>query len=64
VYLAWVFVEIGLVMVLRVAAPEQPGRLGLMGVGLAASFVLGWLAWRWVEQPAARWLAGERRFSA
>lgn len=64
VYLSWVFVEAALVLALRVADPGQEARLGLMGAGLAASFAFGWLAWRWVEQPAARWLAGERPVTA
>lgn len=64
VYLSWVFVEAALVLALRLADPGQAGRLALMGAGLAASFALGWLAWRWVEQPAARWLARGRPLTA
>ena len=61
VYLCWVFVEAALVVVLRVAQPGQAGRLGLMLGGLAASLALGWLAWRLVEQPAAKLLSPRRR---
>lgn len=60
VYLAWVFVEAALVMLLRVADPGVAGRGVLMGLGLVASFALGWAAWRFVELPAARWLAARR----
>lgn len=64
VYLAWVFVEAALVLLLRVADPGAAGRGVLMLVGLAASFALGWAAWRFVEQPAARRLAERRPVSA
>jgi peptidoglycan/LPS O-acetylase OafA/YrhL len=64
VYLAWVFVEAALVLVLRVADPGAAGRGVLMLVGLAASFALGWAAWRFVEQPAARFLAERRWLNA
>jgi peptidoglycan/LPS O-acetylase OafA/YrhL len=56
VYLCWVFVEAALVIALRVLDPGQAGRIALMAAGLAASLALGWLAWRLVEVPAARWL--------
>lgn len=60
VYLAWVFVEAALVLLLRIADPGGAGRGVLMGLGLVASFALGWAAWRWVEVPAGRWLAARR----
>jgi peptidoglycan/LPS O-acetylase OafA/YrhL len=58
IYLAWVFVEAALVGLLRVAEPGQGVRIALMAGGLAASGALGWLAWRFVEVPAARRLNG------
>jgi peptidoglycan/LPS O-acetylase OafA/YrhL len=61
VYLSWVFVEAALVLVLRLVEPGQAGRLALMAGGLAATMALGWLAWRVVELPAARWLAPRER---
>lgn len=57
IYLSWVFVEAGLVLVLRVFDPGQPARAVLMAAGLAGSLALGWLAWRSVEVPSARMLA-------
>jgi peptidoglycan/LPS O-acetylase OafA/YrhL len=57
IYLSWVFVEATLVVALRLGDPGIAGRLALMAAGLAASAALGWLAWRLVEQPAARRLA-------
>ena len=57
VYLCWVFVEAALVLALRVTEAGPGLRLFLMVAGLAASLVLGWLAWRFVEVPAARILA-------
>ncbi len=57
VYLCWIFVEGALVVALRVLDPGSAGRLALMVLGLGASLALGWLAWRWVELPAARWLS-------
>jgi peptidoglycan/LPS O-acetylase OafA/YrhL len=57
IYLSWVFVEVVLVVLLRLFDPGMGGRLALMPLGLAASFALGWLAWRLVEVPAARLLA-------
>lgn len=60
IYLAWVFVEAALVVVLRIAEPGQGARLALMAGGLAASGALGWLAWRCVELPAARLFAPAR----
>lgn len=62
VYLSWVFVESALVLVLRLVQPGASGRLLLMVVALGATFVAGWIAWRVIEVPAARWLA--RRTSA
>ncbi|WP_368416901.1 acyltransferase family protein [Falsiroseomonas sp.] len=57
IYLAWVFVEAALVVLLRVAEPGQGARIALMAGGLVASAALGWLAWRVVEVPAARRLS-------
>jgi peptidoglycan/LPS O-acetylase OafA/YrhL len=56
VYLCWVFVEAALVLVLRLEDPSPAGRIGLMLGGFVASLVAGWLAWRWVEVPAHRWI--------
>jgi peptidoglycan/LPS O-acetylase OafA/YrhL len=56
VYLCWVFVEAALVLVLRLVEPGPAGRVGLMLGGFVASLVAGWLAWRWVEVPAHRWI--------
>lgn len=56
VYLCWVFVEAVLVLVLRATDPGQGLRLALMGGGLAVNLAAGWLAWRYVEVPAARWV--------
>ena len=64
IYLAWVFVEAALVVLLRVAEPGQGARIALMAGGLAASGALGWLAWRCVEVPVARRLAPPRHVSA
>lgn len=58
VYLCWVFIEIALVGVLRVADPGPVGRVLLMAGGFAANLAAGWLAWRWVEVPAHRWILG------
>jgi peptidoglycan/LPS O-acetylase OafA/YrhL len=60
VYLTWVFVEAGLVMLLRLADPGMAARQVLMLAGLAATFLAGWLAWRLIEVPAARLLARRR----
>ena len=60
IYLTWVFVEVGLVAVLRLADPGPAARLLLLPAGLAASLALGWLAWRLIEVPAARALAPRR----
>ncbi len=54
VYLSWVFVEASLVLAMRVLDAGPGLRLALMGAGLVATFALGWLAWRFVELPAAR----------
>lgn len=56
VYLCWVFIEIALVGVLRVSDPGSAGRVLLMAGGFAANLAAGWLAWRWVEVPAHRWI--------
>ncbi|SDB56133.1 acyltransferase family protein [Belnapia rosea] len=60
VYLCWVFIEAGLVLVLRRIDPGLAGRAGLMVAGFLASLVAGWLAWRFVEVPANRWLLRRR----
>ena len=60
VYRTWVFVESGLVLLLRFADPGMAARQMLMVVGLAATFLTGWLAWRLIEVPAARLLARGR----
>lgn len=57
VYLSWVFVEAVLVLVLRLVQPGTGGRLVLMAAGLGGTFLAGWIAWRVIEVPAARWLA-------
>lgn len=57
VYLSWVFVEAVLVLVLRIVQPGLAGRLLLMAAGLGGTFLAGWIAWRLIEVPAARWLA-------
>ncbi|MGG5822254.1 acyltransferase family protein [Falsiroseomonas sp. HW251] len=57
VYLCWVFVEGGLVLLQRAADPGPVLRVALMLGGLVATLALGWLAWRLVEVPAARRLA-------
>jgi peptidoglycan/LPS O-acetylase OafA/YrhL len=56
VYLCWVFIEIALVGVLRVADPGPAGRVLLMIGGFGANLAAGWLAWRCVEVPAHRWI--------
>lgn len=56
VYLCWVFIEVGMVGVLRLVDPGLAGRMLLMAAGFAASLVAGWLAWRFVEVPAHRWV--------
>ncbi|WP_052389339.1 acyltransferase family protein [Belnapia moabensis] len=60
VYLCWVFIEAGLVLVLRRIDPGLEGRIGLMAAGFLASLLAGWLAWRFIEVPANRWLLGRR----
>ena len=60
VYLCWVFVEVVLVGVLRLTEPGPAGRVGLMLAGFTASLVAGWLAWRFIEVPAQRWLLRRR----
>lgn len=61
VYLCWVFIEIALVGVLRVAEPGPGGRALLMAGGFVANLAAGWLAWRWVEVPAHRWILDRAR---
>ena len=56
IYLCWVFIEAGLVAVLRLVQPDLAGRMGLMLAGFLASLVAGWLAWRFIEVPAHAWL--------
>jgi len=56
VYLCWIFVEATLVLLLRVAEPSQPARLALMALALGVNLAAGWLAWRFIEVPANRWL--------
>ena len=60
IYLSWVFVEAGLVLLLRLADPGLAARQGLMVAGLAATFLAGWIAWRVIEVPAAAWLSRGR----
>jgi peptidoglycan/LPS O-acetylase OafA/YrhL len=54
VYLSWVFVEVVLVVALRVTEPGPGLRMAMMAAGLTTTFALGWLAWRFVEVPVAR----------
>jgi peptidoglycan/LPS O-acetylase OafA/YrhL len=54
VYLSWVFVEATLVVALRVIEAGPGLRMAMMAAGLVVTFGLGWLAWRFVEVPAAR----------
>ena len=56
IYLCWVFIEAGLVAVLRLWQPDLAGRMGLMLAGFLASLIAGWLAWRFIEVPAHAWL--------
>lgn len=56
VYLCWVFIEIALVGLLRVADPGLGARVLLMAGGFATNLAAGWLAWRLVEVPAHRWI--------
>jgi peptidoglycan/LPS O-acetylase OafA/YrhL len=56
VYLCWIFIEAVLVGVLRIAAPGDGGRVLLMAAGFAVNLAAGWLAWRFVEVPANRWI--------
>jgi peptidoglycan/LPS O-acetylase OafA/YrhL len=60
IYLSFVFVEVVLVAVQRFGDPGIASRLGLMAGGFIASLVIGWLAWRLIEVPAARLLARRR----
>ncbi len=63
VYLCWIFVELALVAELRAASPGPAGRVALMAAAFLACLAAGWLAWRFVEVPAQRWvlLLGRRR---
>jgi peptidoglycan/LPS O-acetylase OafA/YrhL len=62
VYLCWIFVELALIALLRAAGdPGLGARLALMSGALALNLALGWLAWRWVEVPAQRWILGRWR---
>lgn len=56
IYLCWVFVEAGMVGLLRLWQPGLAGRGLLFLAGLGATLALGWLAWRFVEEPARRWI--------
>lgn len=56
VYLCWVFIEIALVGLLRVAQPGPGDRVMLMAGGFVANLAAGWIAWRFVEVPAHRWV--------
>jgi peptidoglycan/LPS O-acetylase OafA/YrhL len=56
IYMCWVFVEAGMVGLLRVVQPSLAGRAVLMATGLTAALAIGWLAWRCVEEPGRRWL--------
>lgn len=56
VYLCWIFIEAAMVAVLRIVQPDLVGRILLMGAGFAASLLAGWLAWRFIEVPAHRWI--------
>lgn len=60
VYLCWVFIEAALVLVLRGGGFGLGGRMLLMVGGFLASLVAGWLAWRFVEVPAHRWILHRR----
>jgi len=64
VYLTFVFVEAVLVLVLRIVQPGLAGRLLLMVGGLGATFIAGWIAWRVIELPAARWFGRGRSAGA
>ena len=61
IYICWVFVEAGMVGLLRIVQPSLAGRGMLMAVGLAAALGIGWLAWRYVEEPARCWLLRSER---
>jgi peptidoglycan/LPS O-acetylase OafA/YrhL len=68
VYLCWVFVEAGLVLLLRATGGPPAGLaagLALMGGAFLLCLALGWLAFRLVEVPAHRWImarwTGRRR---
>ncbi|MBX6747491.1 MAG: acyltransferase [Acetobacteraceae bacterium] len=56
VYLCWIFIETALVGLLRLAEPGLAGRILLMGTGFLLNLLAGWLAWRFVEVPAHRWI--------
>jgi peptidoglycan/LPS O-acetylase OafA/YrhL len=61
IYICWVFVEAGMVGLLRIVQPSLAGRALLMVAGLTAALGIGWLAWRYVEVPARRWLLQSER---
>ena len=61
IYICWVFVEAGMVGLLRVVQPSLAGRALLMTTGLTAALATGWLAWRYVEEPGRRWLLQSER---
>ncbi|MBD0272116.1 MAG: acyltransferase [Acetobacteraceae bacterium] len=56
IYMSWVFTEAALVGALRLTEPGEAGRVLLMAAGFLATLLSGWLAWRFVEAPAHRWL--------
>jgi peptidoglycan/LPS O-acetylase OafA/YrhL len=56
VYLCWVFIEAALVGLLRQIDPGLAGRILLMAGGFLANLLAGWLACRFVETPAHRWI--------
>lgn len=65
IYICWVFVEAGMVGLLRIVQPSLAGRTLLMASGLMTALGIGWLAWHYVEEPARRWLLrSEGRVSA
>jgi peptidoglycan/LPS O-acetylase OafA/YrhL len=56
VYLCWIFVEAGLVGVLRLAEPGLGARICLLVLGFLLNLLAGWCAWRWVEVPLHHWV--------
>ncbi|WP_431268974.1 acyltransferase family protein [Dankookia sp. P2] len=64
IYLSWVFVEAGVVGLLRLTGPGPGGRAVLMAAGFAATLAAGWCAWRWVESTGPSLDPGPDRSSA